>query len=125
MIKLMFCLRRLPTLSVEEFQAYWYDVHRPLVESVREHLRARRYVQCHMITNSPIPSAGDTRGPGARPFDGVAEFWWDSFDDIIAAGGSSEARAAARMLREDEARFIDLPNSPIYYYQEREIFAEA
>ena len=31
MIKLTFCLRRLPHLSREEFQAYWRETHAPLV----------------------------------------------------------------------------------------------
>ncbi len=31
MIKLVFCLRRLPTLSVSEFQRYWFDNHAELV----------------------------------------------------------------------------------------------
>ena len=34
MLKLMFCLHRLPHLSVEEFQDYWYNQHGPLVRSV-------------------------------------------------------------------------------------------
>jgi hypothetical protein len=31
MIKLMFCLRRLPALDRAAFQAYWRDHHAPLV----------------------------------------------------------------------------------------------
>ena len=31
MIKLVFCLRRKPTLSREDFQAYWREIHAPLV----------------------------------------------------------------------------------------------
>ena len=32
MIKLVFCLRRQPHLSREEFQRYWRECHAPLVE---------------------------------------------------------------------------------------------
>lgn len=124
MIKLMFCLRRLPSMSIDEFHAYWRNVHAPLVESVRHHLRARRYVQCHLITSSPVGAGGEARGMVGGPFDGVAEFWWDSFDQLIEAGASREARQSGRMLLEDERNFIDLPNSPIFYCQEHEIFAE-
>ena len=44
MIKLTFCLVRLPHLSREEFQAYWRGTHAPLVASVAGTLKIRRYV---------------------------------------------------------------------------------
>ena len=34
MIKLVFCLRRLPHLSREAFQRYWLDSHGPLVRKL-------------------------------------------------------------------------------------------
>jgi hypothetical protein len=34
MIKLVFCLRRLPHLSRGEFQCYWLDSHGPLVRDL-------------------------------------------------------------------------------------------
>jgi hypothetical protein len=36
MIKLSFCLVRLPSLTREAFQAYWLGTHAPLVASVAE-----------------------------------------------------------------------------------------
>jgi hypothetical protein len=39
MLKLVFSLRRLPTLSREEFQRNWYDTYGPLV---RRHAKALR-----------------------------------------------------------------------------------
>jgi EthD domain len=47
MVKILFCLRRLPTLSVQEFQNYWYEVHAPLVKKHQQVLRIARYVQFH------------------------------------------------------------------------------
>ena len=44
MIKLVFCLRRLPQLSREEFQRYWFERHAPLVRSHAAALKIRRYV---------------------------------------------------------------------------------
>ena len=49
MIKLTFALVRLPHLSREQFQDYWLNTHGPLVASVRETLRIRRYVQLHSL----------------------------------------------------------------------------
>ena len=49
MIKLTYCLHRLPTLSREEFQQYWRGTHAPLVAAAREALGIRRYIQQHTV----------------------------------------------------------------------------
>src|SRR5208283_4952007 len=49
MIKLTFALTRLPHLTREAFQTYWLETHAPLVASVKEALRIRRYVQLHSL----------------------------------------------------------------------------
>src|SRR5262249_12358508 len=49
MIKLVFCLRRLPHLSRAEFQRYWGETHGPLVRRRAEALGIRRYVQLHTL----------------------------------------------------------------------------
>ena len=57
------------------------------------------------------------------PYDGVAEVYWDSIDDLVAGGSSREGREAGRALLEDERRFIDLANSVLFYVREHEIVA--
>jgi hypothetical protein len=47
-------------------------------------------------------------------FDGVAELWWDSLDDLVAALGSEDGQRANAGLAEDEARFIDLERSSLF-----------
>ena len=47
MVKLVFCLHRLPGLSREEFHKYWKDTHAPLVRRFTEALEIQRYVQLH------------------------------------------------------------------------------
>ena len=49
MLKLIFCVRRLPQLSRYQFQRYWREQHGPLVERHAEALRLRRYVQSHTL----------------------------------------------------------------------------
>ena len=49
MIKLIFCLLKLPHLSREEFQAYWVGPHREIMIRHKAVLGYRRYVQAHTI----------------------------------------------------------------------------
>jgi hypothetical protein len=121
MIKLTFALVRLPHLTREAFQAYWFGNHAPLVKSVREVLRIRRYVQLHSA--DPAVSADIRRSrAGPEQFDGVAQLWWDSYDDLAANADNPEAAKAGRMLLEDERKFIDLPKSPLWWGEEKVIF---
>lgn len=122
MIKLTFCLTRLPGFTREAFQDYWINTHAPLVASVKDTLRIRRYVQMHSF---PLEVSADTRASrdGPEGYDGVAELWWDSFEDLAANNGDPAAREAGRLLLEDEKRFIDLTKSPLWWGQEREIIA--
>ena len=122
MIKLSFCLRRLPQLSREEFQRYWFDTHAPLVRKHADALRIQRYVQTHTLTADVADSLRATRG-GPPGYDGVAELWWNSLEDITAATTSAAGAEAGRILLEDERKFIDLANSPLFWAQEREIIA--
>jgi hypothetical protein len=61
--------------------------------------------------------------PDGEHHDGVAELWWDSFEDLAANAADPAAREAGRMLLEDEKRFIDLTRSPLWWGEEREIIA--
>lgn len=121
MIKLTFALVRRPELTREAFHAYWFEHHAPLVASVREVLRIRRYVQLHSA--APEASADIRRSRnGPEQFDGVAQLWWDSWEDITAQAGDPEAAKAGRMLLEDERKFIDLEKSPLWWGEEKVIF---
>ena len=121
MVKLMFCLRKLPRLSSEQFHEYWLNRHAPLVRAVAPVLKIRRYVQCHSFVDARLAPGIVARGGSVTPYDGVAELWWDSIDEVIAAGSTSEGLAAGQRLLEDERRFIDLSQSPLFFVREREI----
>ena len=120
MIKLTFCLIRQPGFTREAFQDYWFNTHAPLVASVKDVLRIRRYVQMHSF---PLEVSADTRASRGGPegYDGVAELWWDSFADMAITGSGPAAREAGRLLLEDEKRFIDLERSPLWWGEEKEI----
>ncbi|MEP7350612.1 MAG: EthD domain-containing protein [Sphingorhabdus sp.] len=121
MIKLNFCLRRLPSLSSAEFQTYWLEKHAPLVREYAKALRIIRYVQTHYLAETGLQASLDARGPIIEPYDGIAQLWWANVDDILTAGTTPEGRAAGRALLTDERNFIDLPNSPIFFAQEHVI----
>ena len=123
MIKLTFCLVRLPHLSREAFQAYWFDTHGPLVASVAETLKIRRYVQLHSLPEAANAGVGASR-QAPPEFDGVAQLWFDSLEALAENGRRPEAQAAAAILLEDERRFIDLPNSPLWWGQERVVIGQ-
>ncbi len=122
MLKLTFCLRRLPTLTLAQFQDYWLNKHGPLVRSLQPALRMTRYVQVHRLDGDLATGMQRVRG-APEPFDGIAELWWPDEETFRAAGRDPKAREAGRLLVEDEAKFIDLEASPLWLNREEEICA--
>ena len=118
MIKLVFMLRRREGMTREEFQRYWKEEHAELVKRHAELLRIRRYVQTHARDTDLDDALAGSRGSEPRQFDGVAELWWDSIDDLVQAATSPAGETAQHALLEDERRFIDLANSPIWLGEE-------
>lgn len=121
MIKLMFCLRRLPALSRAEFQAYWREVHAPLVRAHAAVLGIERYVQCHTTGDAAFASMAQMRG-GPAPFDGVAELWFS--DQAVAPSAREQRRQAGQALLNDEKNFIDLAASPLFFTHEHEVLRQ-
>ncbi len=118
MIKLVFALRRRPGLSREEFQRYWLETHAALVRKNAAALRIHRYVQVH-TTDDEISTALRASRGAPEEYDGVAELWWRSREDMVAALATPEGQAAGRELLEDERRFIDLDRSPLWLGEEK------
>ena len=99
MIKLTILLRRIPSMTHEQFVAYHREQHAPLfcaLPEVRRHVR--RYVQSHTV-----PAVL----PGLPPvtFDGITEIWTDDVAGLEAVFTSESYMAT---IRPDEARFLDL-----------------
>ncbi len=120
MIKLVFCLRRQAQLTREEFQRYWYENHAALVRKHSAALRIQRYVQTHTL-GGPITEALRASRGAPEEYDGVAEIWWRSEEDLAEATASQAGRAAGQELLEDERKFIDLAHSPLWVCRERPI----
>ncbi len=92
MLKLIYCITKKPGLTDDEFFDYWKTIHGPIGARIP---RLRRLVQSYRRT---IP--GDAHSPD---YDGMAELWFDSVEDLLAARQSPEWQAASA----DEANFID------------------
>ncbi len=114
MIRLIYVLRRKPNLSLGEFQKYWREQHGPLVARYATDLDILRYVQVHTLED---PLNDGLAGPRScmPPYDGVAELWWSSRDSLIAASMSEAGQAAGAALVDDEKKFIDVENSPLWF----------
>ena len=118
MIRLTYVLRRKLGMSREEFQQYWREVHGPLVASHAMNLAIHRYVQVHTLDDTINDQLAQARGGMEPVYDGVAELWWTSRDTLVAASSTEAGRAASKELVEDEARFIDLSHSPLWFNYE-------
>ena len=113
MLTLVFCLRRRPELSREEFQRYWRENHGPLMKSNMQAFDARKYQQWHTMGGPDADRIMYSRG-GSDDYDGVAVGWWDDLAHFVAATGTDDGRVAGREMYKDELNFIDLENSPIF-----------
>ncbi len=93
MIKLIYCLRRLPRLSLEEFQGHWLEQHS---QFGRRSPLIRRYVQYHTLVNDPIREAMAQAGAsGVEAYDGVSIAWWDDLAAMHRDMSTSPHVAAA------------------------------
>jgi len=118
-IKLIFCLHRKQGMTTEAFRDHWENRHGPLVQKHAQALGIQRYVQCHTSNDARFARVDQARG-APEAFDGVAELWFTSVEEMTKHGSSPEGRAAGKALLEDEQRFIDLTRSPILLAQEKE-----
>jgi uncharacterized protein (TIGR02118 family) len=119
-VRLVFCVRRLDTLDRSAFLDHWLNVHGPLVRDRAKALHIRRYEQAHPLETRSGDVLAAVRG-APDPFDGIASLWFDSLEDMQAAGSTPAGRQAARDLLADERRFIDLPRSPLWFVEDHQV----
>ncbi len=118
MIRLVFLLRRKAGMSLEDFHGYWRAQHGPLVASHAQHLDILRYTQSHRLDDPVNEAMQKARGGMEQEYDGVAELWWASEEALMARLATPEGEAAGAALLEDERRFIDLEQSPLWFTHE-------
>ena len=108
-------------MSLAAFHKYWLENHGPLLRKYAGAMRATKYVQSHTLDTPLNALAQQARGTNA-PYDGLAELWWESIEDLLQALDTPECHEANRLLAEDEARFCDLPNCSVFFTEEHVLF---
>ena len=83
-VKLIALLKRSPELTREEFARRWLDEHAPFTLRF-PNLRGYR-------VNIALEEYQEVEGE--LPYDGTAELWWDSLEEMQADYASEEAAAA-------------------------------
>ena len=116
-VKLMVSARRRPDLSIEAFHDYWLNQHGPLTVRLAPTLRIQRYVQNHAFDSDAARMFLGGRDAEQASFDGLAEGWWRSEQDMIDAFSSPEGQEASRLLAEDERRFCTGDNMVLVAYE--------
>ena len=127
MLKMIYCVKRRPDIDVDEFYRYWIEEHGPLVKKRAKELKIKKYVQCHTIQDTnkmPLNKMFQDSRHSLDAYDGVAELWWDSIDDLMAATASPDGAEAGQILFEDEQNFIDSSRSCIFFTEEHTIVGD-
>ena len=120
MVKLVMCLHRHPEMTRQEFQDYWLNKHGPFFQENAAAMRAKKYVQSHTV-DTPI-NEGFRESRGMLPeYDGIAEVWFESEDDLMEAMSSPEGQQLGAALLEDEQNFIDHSKSSSFIVREVEL----
>ena len=120
MIKLVMCLSRRSEMTREQFQDYWLNQHGPFFQQNAADMRAKKYVQSHTL-DSPLNAAfKDSRGLQSE-YDGVAEVWFESEEDMVAAMSSPAGQKLAAALLEDEGNFVDHSKSAAFLVREHDL----
>lgn len=106
MIKFVMCIHRHPDMTREQFQDYWMNNHGPFFMEHADTMRAKKYVQSHTV-DSPLNEGLRSSRDMLPEYDGIAEVWFESEEELMEAMSSPEGQKLSAALLEDEGNFID------------------
>jgi uncharacterized protein (TIGR02118 family) len=121
MIKLVYVVAKRSDLTDADFYDYWLRSHGPRVRGHAAAIRAKRYIQSHLIETAGNEGLRTPRGM-LPPVAGITEVWWDSVEDFQAAYATPEGAAAGADLSADEDKFIEVAGSQVFLTNENFIF---
>jgi hypothetical protein len=114
MIKISYLMRRLPHLSLADFQSYWSEKHpQAAPEDAFSTLGVKRYVQVLPLETEARNLVIGPRTGLVEPFDGMAELWVDSIEAIENNWSTAKAKEYLAIFFKDEQNFIDWTRSTI------------
>jgi uncharacterized protein (TIGR02118 family) len=112
LLKVSCLLTRRPDLTHEQFFYYWTKKHTPmLAKPMPGAPKVYRYVQLH-------PTPDTVPGIKLAPYDGVAEIWFENFEDAAAMFTSDHYKT---VVAKDEENFLDRAKTAFIYAHEVEI----
>ena len=109
MIIMMGFYHRKPEMTAEEVRRFWSEVYGPLYSEhpeIKRHIR--RYVQHPLSAPTDIPNQ-------SVPFDGIAEAWFDTEEDIAKM---CEEPIYKKIIAPLLAEFVDLEASNFTAYDD-------
>jgi len=119
MIKISYLMRRLPHLTLEEFQSYWSEKHpQAAPEDAFSTLGVKRYVQVLPLETEARSLVIGPRTGLVEPFDGIAELWVESEDALTRDWSTDKAKEYIKIFFKDEQNFIDWTRSTILVSKE-------
>lgn len=99
-------------LTRAQCHKHWLEVHGPMVLNSPEMMAPmRRYVQSHSL-EEPVP------GIPPMPYDGLAELWFDSKEDLLESFGDQYMER----VHPDESNFADLDKCTAFAAREYVIY---
>jgi uncharacterized protein (TIGR02118 family) len=111
MVKMNLFIVKRADLTQEQFSEYWEKKHWPIVASIPEVKQfTKRYVQQHNIGQVPP-------GITAAPYDGIAEAWFDTIEDVYKVVGTDAWRD---IVQKDDLEFLD-PSKTVFMFSEERV----
>ena len=120
MIKFVMCITRRADMTRDEFKDYWMNQHGPFFMANAAAMRAKKYLQSVTLDTPLNEGLRSSRGMRAE-YDGVAEVWFESEQDLMEGMNSAEGQKLGAALLEDEANFIDHSKSSAFIVTEHEL----
>ena len=117
MFKLIMLVKKRDGLSDAEFRARW-QAHSEKVLGFQAALRIRGYAKTLPLCHDTPATQRDTQ---PFPYDAMGELWYDSRADFQRARETEAGQAAVAALREDEAEFVDLQHSVMWFGEEERV----
>jgi uncharacterized protein (TIGR02118 family) len=117
-IKGVYVVNALPSLTREACQRYWLMHHGALARSYGAAMGFLRYIQSHTIDEPLNDIFRESRG-AMVPYDGLTEVWFDRMElTQILSAPDGEGFKGFGLLLEDEKTFVDFSRSSVWFAKE-------